>query len=67
MESYAYELNYEGACLSRDAFDEVTSKDPTKTRFVVGLLGPKNRNGSISTSLEDPTARNVTFDYLVEY
>merc|ERR1719162_1616683 len=66
MEDYAYELNYEGARLAREVCDEVTAKDPTKPRFVVGAIGPTNRTGSISPSVEDPAARNVTFDELVE-
>jgi 5-methyltetrahydrofolate--homocysteine methyltransferase len=66
MEAYAYELNYAGARLAREACDEVTAKDPTKPRFVVGALGPTNRTASISPSVEDPSARNVTFDELVE-
>eukprot|EP00970_Alexandrium_tamarense_P017932 scaffold12636_cov176-Alexandrium_tamarense.AAC.1 len=66
MEDYVYELNYEGARLAREACDEVTAKDPTKPRFVVGAIGPTNRTGSISPSVEDPSARNVTFDELVE-
>ena len=66
MEDYAYELNYEGARLARIACDEVTAADPTKPRFVVGAVGPTNRTGSISPSVEDPAARNVTFDELVD-
>ena len=66
MEPYAYELNYEGARLAREVCDEVTAKDPTKPRFVIGAIGPTNRTGSISPSVEDPSARNVTFDELVE-
>ena len=66
MEDYVYELNYEGARLARKACDEVTAADPTKPRFVVGAIGPTNRTGSISPSVEDPSARNVTFDELVE-
>ncbi|KAL7456527.1 hypothetical protein ACHAWC_010809 [Mediolabrus comicus] len=66
MEDYVYELNYEGARLAREVCDEVTAKDPTKPRFVVGAMGPTNRTGSISPSVEDPSARNVTFDELVE-
>ncbi|KAL7558641.1 hypothetical protein ACA910_019470 [Epithemia clementina (nom. ined.)] len=66
MEPYAYELNYEGARLARDVCDEVTAKDPTKPRFVVGAIGPTNRTASISPSVEDPAARNVTFDELVD-
>jgi len=66
MEDYVYELNYEGARLAREVCDEVTAKDPTKPRFVVGAIGPTNCTEPISPSVEDPPARNVTFDELVE-
>jgi len=66
MEEYAYELNYVGARLAREACDEVTAKDPTRPRFVCGAIGPTNRTGSISPSVEDAACRNVTFDELVE-
>jgi len=66
MEEYSYELNYEGARIAREECDRVTAMDPTRPRFVVGALGPTNRTGSISPSVEDPSARNVTFDELVE-
>ena len=66
MEPYTYELNYESARLAREVCDEVTARDPTKPRFVVGAIGPTNRTGSISPSVEDPAARNVTFDELVD-
>ena len=66
MEDYAYELNYAGARLAREACDEVTAKDPSKPRFVIGAIGPTNRTASISPSVEDPSVRNVTFDELVE-
>lgn len=39
---------------------------PTKPRFVVGVIGPTNRTGSISPSVQHPAACNVTFDELVE-
>eukprot|EP01031_Cornospumella_fuschlensis_P041434 gene41434-50559_t len=65
MEALAYELNYAGARLAREACDEITAKDPTKPRFVVGAVGPTNRTGSISPSVEDSSVRNVTFDELV--
>jgi hypothetical protein len=59
MEDYAYELNYEGARLARQVCDEVTAKDPTKPRFVVGAIGPTNRTASISPSVEDASARKA--------
>ena len=65
MEGEVYELNYAGARLAREACDEVTAKDPTKPRFVVGAIGPTNRTASISPDVNDPACRNCDFDELV--
>ena len=45
MESYIYELNYEGARLACEACDEVTAQDPQNSRLVVDAIGPSNRTG----------------------
>ncbi len=63
MESLAYEMNVAGARLAREACDAVATAD--KPRFVAGVLGPTNRTCSISPEVNDPAARNVTFDELV--
>ena len=44
----------------------MTARTPDEPRFVVGALGPTNRTASISPDVNDPGARNVTFDELVE-
>src|SRR5690606_29271875 len=62
----AHELNYASAKLARELCDEVTALDPGKPRFVAGVLGPTARTCSISPDVNDPSARNVTFDLLVE-
>ena len=38
---------------------------PDKPRFVAGALGPTPKTASISPDVNDPAARNVTFDQLV--
>ncbi len=63
MEGLAYELNVEGARLAREACDEVTT--PDRPRYVAGALGPTNRTASISPDVNDPGARNVSYDELV--
>ena len=63
MEALAYEMNVAGARLAREACDAVATAD--KPRFVAGVLGPTNRTCSISPDVNDPAARNVTFDELV--
>ncbi|MDO8310919.1 MAG: methionine synthase [Sideroxyarcus sp.] len=60
----AYDLNVAGAKLARVLCNEFST--PDKPRFVAGVLGPTGRTASISPEVNDPGARNVTFDELVE-
>ena len=64
LEHLVYELNVAGARLARGLCDEYSTAD--KPRFVAGVLGPTGRTASISPDVNDPGARNVTFDELVE-
>ena len=66
LEDIVYELNYESARIAREAADEFTAKDPSKPRFVAGVLGPTSRTCSISPNVNDPAFRNITFDELKE-
>ncbi|ACC43230.1 5-methyltetrahydrofolate--homocysteine methyltransferase, MetH [Mycobacterium marinum M] len=63
MAELAYELNYAGAALARAAADEFST--PEKPRYVAGALGPTTRTASISPDVNDPGARNVSYDQLV--
>ena len=65
MQDLAYELNLEAARLARRVADEVTARTPDKKRYVAGALGPTTRTASISPDVNDPGARNVSFDQLV--
>jgi 5-methyltetrahydrofolate--homocysteine methyltransferase len=65
MEALSYELNVAGAALARRVCDEFEAQDPSRPRWVAGVLGPTNRTASISPEVENPGARNVTFDQLV--
>ena len=65
LESLIYEMNFEGARLARGVADEVTAQWPSRPRLVAGSMGPTNRTLSISPDVNDPAARNVTFDELV--
>jgi 5-methyltetrahydrofolate--homocysteine methyltransferase len=64
--SIAEELCVEGAKIAREVADAATAKNPDKPRFVAGILGPTPRTASISPDVNDPGARNITFDQLVE-
>src|SRR3954449_13381422 len=66
MQDLAYELNVASAGLARAACDEMTGRTPDKPRFVVGAIGPTTRTASISPDVNDPGARNVSYDELVE-
>ncbi|QDT43019.1 Methionine synthase [Gimesia alba] len=66
MESLVHELNLASAQLARAAADEITKQTPDKPRWVAGVLGPTSRTCSISPDVNDPGARNVTYDELVE-
>lgn len=63
MEELSYELNFAGAALARAACDEFVT--PAKPRYVAGALGPTTRTASISPDVNDPGARNVSYDQLV--
>ncbi len=63
MQHLVYELNVAGAKLAHGLCDEFST--PDKPRFVAGVLGPTGRTASISPDVNDPGARNVTFDELV--
>lgn len=58
----AYEMNLVSAQLARQACDKYST--PERPRFVAGALGPQPKTASISPDVNDPAARNVTFDEL---
>ena len=64
LESVVYELNLEAAKLARAAAQEYTQRTPDRPRFVAGSMGPTNRILSISPDVNNPAARNITFDGL---
>ena len=64
MAHLAYEMNVTSARLARAACDKYST--PDKPRFVAGALGPTPKTASISPDVNDPAARNVTFDQLVD-
>jgi len=58
----AREMNVAGARLARAACDKYST--PDKPCFVAGALGPTPKTASISPDVNDPAARNVSFDAL---
>ena len=60
----AYELNVAAAQLARAACAKFST--PERPRFAAGALGPTPRTASISPDVNDPGARNTSFDQLRE-
>ena len=64
MEAISREINIASAKLARVAADEFST--PERPRFVAGILGPTSCTASLSPDVNDPGARNITFDELVD-
>ena len=65
MSDLVAELNLTAAKIARAAADACEEETGTP-RFVAGVLGPTSRTCSISPDVNDPAARNVTFDELAD-
>ena len=63
MEHLAHEMNVAAAKLATAACAKYAQ--PDAPRFVAGAFGPTPKTASISPDVNDPGARNVTFDELV--
>ncbi len=66
MESLVREINLTAAKIAREVADEFTAKNPVKPRFVIGSIGPTNKTASMSADVNNPAARGINFDQLVE-
>ena len=64
LSDYAHEINLAAARVARQAADKYSTAD--KPRFVAGVLGPNQKTSSVSVDVNDPGARAITFDELVE-
>jgi 5-methyltetrahydrofolate--homocysteine methyltransferase len=66
MESQVYTMNLQSARLATEAITRYENSEKPEKHFIVGTLGPTNRTASMSSDVNDPGARSVTFDNLVE-
>jgi 5-methyltetrahydrofolate--homocysteine methyltransferase len=62
MADLAVEMNRVSAQLARQACDKFST--PDHRRYVAGALGPTPKTASISPDVNDPGARNVSFEEL---
>ena len=64
LEAYAREIAYAAARTARAAADRFTAQNPTRPLFVAGSMGPTNRTLSLSADVENPAAREISFEAL---
>ncbi len=64
MEDMVYKINFEAARLACDVITSFENSHEPVSHFVAGSLGPTNRTASMSSDVNDPGARAVTFDRL---
>ncbi|MCK5083920.1 MAG: homocysteine S-methyltransferase family protein, partial [Candidatus Omnitrophica bacterium] len=66
MDGLTYDLNLASASIAKKAAKAFSLKTPEKMRFVAGSIGPTNRMASMSQDVNDPGARSVNFEQLVQ-
>jgi 5-methyltetrahydrofolate--homocysteine methyltransferase len=62
LESAVRDINLQGARIGREVADRWTAKEPHKPRFLAGSIGPLPVMLSMSSDVNDPGARKVTFE-----
>ena len=60
-EDLVREINIAAVANARKATDEFTALTPDRPRFVAGSIGPTAQQTAISTKVEDPAYRGITF------
>jgi len=66
MESEVYNLNLHSAHLAAEAITEFENSSEPEEHYIAGTLGPTNRTASMSSDVDDPGARAISFDELAE-
>jgi 5-methyltetrahydrofolate--homocysteine methyltransferase len=66
LERAVRDINLEGARIGRRVADEWTAREPQKPRFLAGSIGPLPVMLSMSSDVNDPGARKVTFEQVYE-
>jgi len=66
MESLVYNMNLQAVHLAAEAIQEYEKSGKPEPHFIAGSMGPTNRTASMSSDVNDPGARSISFDELVE-
>jgi len=65
MEENVYKLNFQSARIAAESITEFEKRANGGSHYIAGTLGPTNRTASMSSDVNDPGARAVSFDELV--
>jgi 5-methyltetrahydrofolate--homocysteine methyltransferase len=65
LEDHVYNMNLQSARLATEAINEFEKQGNAGSHFIAGSLGPTNRTASMSSDVNDPGARAISFDELV--
>jgi len=65
-EQDVWDINIEGARIGRSVADRWNAQNPDRPKFIAGSMGPLNVMLSMSSDVNDPGARLVTFDQVYE-
>ncbi len=60
-EALVHEISLAAASVARKAADEAEAREPGRSRYVAGAIGPTARMASIPADFADPASRGVTF------
>ncbi|WP_343698613.1 homocysteine S-methyltransferase family protein [Caulobacter sp.] len=61
-----WDINFEGAKIGRSVADRWNVENPARPKFIAGSIGPLNVMLSMSSDVNDPGARKVTFDQVYQ-
>ncbi len=65
LEGYTHEINLAAARNARAAVEAFQQRNPGRSCYVAGALGPTSKTASLSPNVQDPGFRAITFDQLV--
>ena len=65
-EELAREINTAAVRIAKQACAEFTDQNPSKPRFVAASIGPTSKQMAISTKVDDPSWRDVSFMEMVD-
>ena len=60
------EINFAAVRCAREAIDSLSGSSASIPRFIAGSIGPTTKQMAVSTKVDDPAWRPVTFDQMVD-